>query len=165
MFDGSALPLAENIALTQKAAHMAHEAGAAIEGEAGPLAGPEDLEKALLLARETGVDCLAVSFSSGKAESAASFIEKLVRDQAPPLALHGGSTLGRGGLIQAVRAGVRKVNAHSEPSRIFAQAVGRALTPGSPCCLAALDCGVEALTIWARGKLRQLGSSGRVVAG
>lgn len=68
MFDGSRLPLAENIAATAAVARLAHAAGASCEGEIGFVgyAGGErsagtDPEEAARFGRETGVDAMAVS--------------------------------------------------------------------------------------------------------
>ncbi|WP_431301163.1 class II fructose-bisphosphate aldolase [Tabrizicola sp. BL-A-41-H6] len=68
MFDGSRLPLEENIAATAAVARLAHAAGVSCEGEIGFVgyAGGEqsagtDPEEAARFARETGVDAMAVS--------------------------------------------------------------------------------------------------------
>ena len=68
MFDGSRLPLEENIAQTAAIARMAHEAGVSCEGEIGFVgySGGEgssgtDPEEAATFARESGVDAMAIS--------------------------------------------------------------------------------------------------------
>jgi fructose-bisphosphate aldolase class II len=68
MFDGSRLPLDENIAATVAVARLAHVAGASCEGEIGFVgyAGGEssagtDPDEAARFARETGVDAMAIS--------------------------------------------------------------------------------------------------------
>ena len=72
MYDGSLLPLEENIQNTQKAVALARAAGASIEAELGivgrgervaayPYTDPED---ARLFVRETGVDALAVGIGT-----------------------------------------------------------------------------------------------------
>jgi fructose-bisphosphate aldolase class II len=68
MFDGSNLPLAQNIAATAAVAALAHAAGASCEGEigfvgyaGGAASAGTDPAEAALFARETGVDAMAVS--------------------------------------------------------------------------------------------------------
>ncbi|MCM0754024.1 class II fructose-bisphosphate aldolase [Desulfovibrio aminophilus] len=160
MFDGSALPLEENIALTQKAAHLAHEGGAVIEGEAVPLKEPADIPTLGRFVRETGVDSLAVTLPP-RGVAVEPLLRELVQVLPVPLALHNGSTLGEAGLLQAVRSGVRKVNVHTELFSAFTLAVCRDMDSGRGCSLAALESGVDALTSCVRNRLRLLGSSGR----
>ncbi|WP_415518640.1 MAG: class II fructose-bisphosphate aldolase [Desulfovibrio aminophilus] len=163
MFDGSALPLEENIDLTQKAAHLVHEGGGVIEGEVGVLNGPEDITVFRRFVRETEVDSLAVTLSP-RGPAWEPLVRELVRELPAPLVLHNGSVLGEAGLKQAVRAGIRKVNVHTELFSVFTQAVCRDMDSGQGCSLAALESGVDALTSCVRNRLRLLGSSGRAGA-
>ncbi|MBQ4366077.1 MAG: class II fructose-bisphosphate aldolase, partial [Clostridia bacterium] len=75
MFDGSHLPLEENIAMTKKVAALAKPCGAAVEAEIGCVGGSEDGSKDIAMrctdpaqaerfARETGVDALAVAIGN-----------------------------------------------------------------------------------------------------
>lgn len=71
MFDGSRLPLEENIAATAEVARLAHAAGASCEGEIGFVgyAGGErsagtDPAAAARFGRETGVDAMAISIGN-----------------------------------------------------------------------------------------------------
>ncbi|MEM9205165.1 MAG: class II fructose-bisphosphate aldolase, partial [Pseudomonadota bacterium] len=68
MFDGSRLPLDENIQKTAEIVRFAHDAGVSCEGEIGFVGydgGEEsagtDPEEAARFARETGVDAMAIS--------------------------------------------------------------------------------------------------------
>jgi len=73
MYDGSALPLAENIAQTKEIVHMAHAHGVAVEGEVGAvpydeknkehidLTSPED---AAIMHAASGLDWLAISIGN-----------------------------------------------------------------------------------------------------
>lgn len=104
MFDGSRLPLEENIAQTAAIARMAHEAGVSCEGEIGFVgyAGGEgsagtDPEEAACFARETSVDAMAISVGNthlqrggegGLDEARIREIEALCE---VPLVIHGGS--------------------------------------------------------------------------
>ncbi len=71
MFDGSRLPLEQNIELTAKVAALAHAAGVGCEGEigfvgyvGGAASAGTDPEEAARFARETGVDAMAVSIGN-----------------------------------------------------------------------------------------------------
>lgn len=68
MFDGSRLPLEENVAQTRAVVELAHDAGISAEGEIGFVgySGGEDSagtdpEDAAAFARDTGVDAMAIS--------------------------------------------------------------------------------------------------------
>jgi fructose-bisphosphate aldolase class II len=71
MYDGSQLPLADNIANTARMAALAHRAGASIEGEIGSVPyfeGRDHIKSALTLpheaqafAEQSGVDAMAIS--------------------------------------------------------------------------------------------------------
>jgi fructose/tagatose bisphosphate aldolase len=163
MFDGSSLPWEEKIALTRKAVHLAHDAGAHIEGEAGPLCETADMEQARLFAEATGVDCMAVTLPPDCGRTGPALVRELARHLSLPLVLHGGSTLPPALVGEAVRAGIRKVNVRRKLSRVFAQTLLQNLDPESG-CLAALDSGVEALTHCICGHLRLFGSNGKAGA-
>lgn len=71
MFDGSRLPLQQNIDLTAAVAELAHSAGAGCEGEigfvgyaGGTTSAGTDPEDAARFARETRVDAMAVSIGN-----------------------------------------------------------------------------------------------------
>jgi fructose-bisphosphate aldolase class II len=75
MIDGSSLPFAQNVELTREVVKYAHRLGVTVEGELGVLAGVEDhvFSKtssytnpldAVRFFRETGVDCLAISYGT-----------------------------------------------------------------------------------------------------
>lgn len=104
MFDGSRLPLADNIAQTKAIADMAHDAGISCEGEIGFVgySGGEnsagtDPDEAAQFARETGVDAMAISVGNvhlqqnkegGLDMARIRAIEALTET---PLVIHGGS--------------------------------------------------------------------------
>ncbi len=104
MFDGSKLPLADNIAQTRAIADMAHDAGISCEGEIGFVgyaAGAEshgtDPEEAARFAAEAGVDAMAISVGNVHLQTGpgAGLDEARIADIAArtdvPLVIHGGS--------------------------------------------------------------------------
>ncbi|MBD1205651.1 MAG: class II fructose-bisphosphate aldolase [Rhodobacteraceae bacterium] len=107
MYDGSALPLAENIARTAEIATLAHAAGVSIEAELGYVGYAQgaaslgtDPAEVARFAQETGVDALAISIGNTHlmTEARAEVDEDrlaAIMAAAPglPLVLHGGSGL------------------------------------------------------------------------
>lgn len=104
MFDGSRLPLSQNIDATAAVAELAHAAGVSCEGEIGFVgyAGGEnsagtDPADAAQFARETGVDAMAVSVGNLHLQQGPSSGLDLARLRAieavttVPLVIHGGS--------------------------------------------------------------------------
>jgi fructose/tagatose bisphosphate aldolase len=119
MFDGSRLSYEENIRLTSQARIIAHQAGAEIEGEYGPLCTrEEDVAMVIDFLKQTGIDTLA--FSVGKDLSRSDQIKGIellaviFRKAGVPLVLHGASSLPESLLKQAISSGVRKINVHTE---------------------------------------------------
>ncbi|WP_299785020.1 class II fructose-bisphosphate aldolase [uncultured Marivita sp.] len=106
MFDGSRLPLDENIRQTRAIVEMAHAAGVSCEGEIGFVGYSEgaasegtDPNEAARFARDTGVDAMAVSVGNVHQQtdhSAQIDRGRLSRIEAAtdvPLVIHGGSGL------------------------------------------------------------------------
>ena len=105
MYDGSALPLAENIARSREIAAMAHAQSVSVEAELGYVGydggaqslGTDPAEVAQF-ARETGVDALAVSVGNSHLMTRPGAVVDMARLRAIaaaapdlPLVLHGGS--------------------------------------------------------------------------
>ncbi|PTN36768.1 class II fructose-bisphosphate aldolase [Desulfonatronum sp. SC1] len=130
MFDGSGLAMEENVRLTREAGELAHEAGAEIEGEYGPLLVQfEDLPSVLDFLERTKVDFLAFSVPKGLPHSEYSerislLAELAVRTPAS-VVLHGASRLPEDLLLQALRQGVRKINVHTQILRALARGIRR----------------------------------------
>lgn len=133
MFDGSALPMEENIRITKKVVDVAHEVGVSVEGEIGHVGGDEGgatlegmevnaddystPEEAKYFAEQTGVDALAVAVGTVhgtfKGEPKLDIerlrdIRKAIGDL--PLVLHGGSGLPASEFKKAVENGINKIN-------------------------------------------------------
>ena len=131
MFDGSALPFAENAEITARVAKTAHALGATVEAELGSMPcnfngelgdyTPEDFytrpEEAAEFAERTGVDALAISFGTVHGiykttpKLSIDVIERVRKaTNGLPLVMHGGSGLTDGDYHAAIAAGIRKVN-------------------------------------------------------
>jgi fructose-bisphosphate aldolase, class II len=141
MFDGSALPLTENIARTAEIAQMAHAAGISIEAELGhvgypdrPSQGTGPAEVAQFL-RETNVDALAISIGNSHLMTTANAQIDLARlaaiqSAAPalPLVLHGGSGLAPALRRQLAReTTITKFNIGTELRQTFGTALRQTL--------------------------------------
>lgn len=126
MFDGSALPLAENIAETRALADEAHARGVEVEAEIGVLGGSEggpeqrsvctDPKEAEKLAAESGCDALAVAIGNshghykGVPKLRFDVLEDIRARVGVPLVLHGGTGIPAGDFRRAISLGVRKIN-------------------------------------------------------
>lgn len=120
MFDGSNLSFSENLKHTRRAAQLAHEVDAAVEGELGPIGGPifgaEDKDAtqlAEIFATETQVDLLAFSIPKVGFKSLDA-IHALKQKLKIPLVIHGASQLGPNGTALLSSMGIDKINFHSE---------------------------------------------------
>lgn len=141
MFDGSRLPLEENIEQTARVAELAHSAGISCEGEIGFVGYAEgeasagtDPADAARFARESGVDAMAISVGNvhlqqdregGLDEVRIRAIEALTD---VPLVIHGGS-----GVPMAQRTALSrgskicKFNIGTELRMAFGQALRKAV--------------------------------------
>jgi len=127
MFDGSHLPLDENIAETKKVIAKAREYGAAVEAEIGCVGGSEDgsediainctkPEDAVRFEKETGVDALAIAI--GNAHGNYKSTPKLRFDilsevddlTTTPLVLHGGTGITPDDFVRCSKTGIKKIN-------------------------------------------------------
>lgn len=148
MFDGSRLPLAENIEQTRAVVELAGSVGVSVEGEIGHVAGHEggaagvlsgagqlltDAGQAAQFVKQTGVDCLAVSvgtrhgfYSGGVSLDFARLAE--LRARIPvPLAIHGGSGLPDEDFRGLVTHGAAKINYYTNLAANATRAVRKAL--------------------------------------
>ena len=138
MFDGGALPYDENVALTAHVAARARAAGVHIEGELGEVGGKDgahapgvrtDPDEAREFVSVTGVDALAVAVGSSHAmtdRSAVLDIElvgRLHRALDVPLVLHGSSGVADAVIVDAVRAGMTKINVSTRLNGFFTRAI------------------------------------------
>ena len=127
MFDGSHLPLEENIRITKQVVEMAKDYDAAVEAEIGCVGGSEDgsvdiemhctsPEQAVRFAAETGVDALAIAIGNAhgnyKHEPVLRFdiLEKVHESVDTPLVLHGGTGISPQDFIKCHQNGIKKIN-------------------------------------------------------
>ncbi|MFT4234060.1 MAG: class II fructose-bisphosphate aldolase [Microbacterium sp.] len=138
MFDGGTLPYDENVALTAAVAERAHAAGVYLEGELGEVGGKDgahapgvrtDPDEARAFVAATGVDALAVAVGSSHAMTSRTasldldLIGRLHAALDVPLVLHGSSGVADETLVDAVRAGMTKINVSTHLNGFFTRAI------------------------------------------
>ncbi len=154
MFDGSKLPLEENISLTAKVVEVAHAVGVSVEGELGRIGGTEDdisvdekdalftnPQEALHFVESTEVDALAVAIGTAhgpyKGEPRLDFdrLEEIKEKVDTPLVLHGASGVSDDSICRAVGLGICKINIDTDIRQAFTRGVSMVLeeTPAEYC--------------------------------
>ena len=127
MLDASTLPFEENIAKVKTVVEKARKYGATVEAELGLVGGSEDgscdhgirctdPDDAVVYAKETGIDALAVAIGNAHGNYpvaptlAFDVLEKIHEKVDIPLVLHGGSGISDKDFQRAISLGIRKVN-------------------------------------------------------
>lgn len=139
MFDGSSLPIEENIAKTRELVQLAHAKGISVEAEVGAIGGtedgvtadgevadPEECKKIVAL----GIDFLAAGIGNihgiypadwkGLHFDALAKINEATNHI--PLVLHGGTGIPDDQIRHAIREGVSKINVNTDCQLVFAAA-------------------------------------------
>ena len=139
MFDGSHLPVEENLEKAAKVAEFAHANGVSVEAEVGTIGGEEDgiigdgelapIEDAKAMVA-TGIDFLAAGIGNIHGPYPENWsglhldhLQKLT-EAVPnfPIVLHGGSGIPDDQIQEAIKLGVAKVNVNTECQIAFANA-------------------------------------------
>lgn len=127
MFDGSQLPLQENIDIVKNVVNLAGDYGATVEAELGVVGGNEgegkahqilctDPDDAVRFCDETGVDALAVAIGNAHGnyprlpELRFDVLEAIHKAVSVPLVLHGGTGITPEMFRKCIALGVRKIN-------------------------------------------------------
>jgi fructose-bisphosphate aldolase class II len=177
MFDGSRLPLGQNIAATAKVAELAHAAGASCEGEigfvgyvGGAASAGTDPAEAARFAAATGIDAMAVSVGNLHLQERPgrgldrNRIAAIAAATPVPLVIHGGSGVPQGDRAALAAAGlVAKFNIGTELRQAFGAAL-RATLARNPAAfdrIEILRATEDPVTAAARLILRNLGTAGR----
>lgn len=133
MFDGSALPLKENILRTQEVVEFAHKRGVSVEAELGTIGGTEegiavaahevkytDPKIAKQFVEATNVDALAVAVGTNhgqyKSKTDINFdlLKEIHETVDIPLVIHGGTGVKEEDIHKCTNYGVRKFNVGTE---------------------------------------------------
>lgn len=138
MFDGSKLPLEQNLTVTKQVVAYAHPQNVTVEAEIGAIGGEEDgvasenmyatVEDALQLAT-TGIDFLAPALGSVhglyKGEPKLDFerMKQISEQTQLPLVLHGGTGIPDIQIKKAMECGISKLNINTELQLAWSTAV------------------------------------------
>jgi fructose-bisphosphate aldolase, class II len=141
MFDGSRLPLEQNITMTNEIMQLAGSYGASIEAEIGRVGGSEDnsedIEMLITQVRDakqffdcTGVDALAVAIGNihgvYRREPNLQFarLREINAVVTAPLVLHGGSGITVDDFRKCIKCGIKKINVQTATFNKVVKRVG-----------------------------------------
>jgi fructose-bisphosphate aldolase class II len=145
MFDGSTLPLEENMAITRRLVTAAHAKGAGVEAELGHVGtggeyagyggigkGFTDPDQVELFVKETNVDMLAIAVGTahgtyqGEPRLDLGLLARIRQRTDIPLVLHGGSGLSEDQFKAAIAAGISKINIATDLVKTAGASLARA---------------------------------------
>ncbi|MGE5416777.1 MAG: class II fructose-1,6-bisphosphate aldolase [Acidobacteriota bacterium] len=146
MYDGSKLPLEDNIKITNKVLEIARPCGVSVEAELGKIGGTEDdvsvdekealytdPEEARIFVEKTGIDALAIAIGtahgqySGEPKLDFARLERIRQITNVPIVLHGSSGVPEEAIKKAIALGVRKVNIDTNIREAFVGAMRKEL--------------------------------------
>lgn len=127
MFDGSHLPLDENIATTKRIINIAGKYNASVEAEIGCVGGSEDgsediainctkPQDAVRFEAETNVDALAIAIGNAHGnykdvpKLRFDILQKVNEMTNTPLVLHGGTGISPDDFVKCSKNGIKKIN-------------------------------------------------------
>ena len=148
MFDGSHLPLDENIEFTKKIIEIARKYDASVEAEIGCVGGSEDgsediainctkPEDAVKFENETGVDALAIAIGNAHGNYKSTpklrfdILSEVERKTHTPLVLHGGTGISPDDFVRCSKTGIKKINIATATFDRVEQSVRSAYENGS----------------------------------
>ena len=182
MYDGSKLPLDDNIDYTKRVLAMARPIGVSVEAELGKIGGTEDQvqvsekeamytdpEEARYFVEQTGVESLAIAIGTAhgqyKGEPKLDFdrLTEIKKRVKIPLVLHGSSGVPDESVRKAIELGICKVNIDTNIREIFVGVMRDVLAKdaGEIDPRKVLGPAREAATEIIRQKIRVFGSSGQ----
>jgi fructose-bisphosphate aldolase class II len=152
MYDGSALPFAENAAKTKAVCDVAHACGVTVEAELGSLAAGEkshegtaedkqvytDPDAAKEFVAITRVDALAVSVGTvhglykGEPNVRIDILKEINEALGIPLVLHGGSGTPEATIKECIANGITKINVNTEISAYAVERTTELLSAKQP---------------------------------
>lgn len=146
MFDGSHLPIEENLEKAKEVVAKAHAKGISVEAEVGTIGGEEDgiigdgelapIEDAKAMV-ETGIDFLAAGIGNIHGPYPENWkglhfdrLQEIADAIDTPLVLHGGSGIPQEQIEKAIKMGISKVNINTENQLAFAAATRKYIEAG-----------------------------------
>lgn len=152
MYDGSSLPMEENIKNTNEVVAYAHARNVSVEGEIGAIGGAEEgvvveaanasytkPEDALYYVEQTHVDALAVAIGTthGQYKSKAKINYELLTElkahlKNVGLVLHGGTGVSDEDMKRCVKEGMKKINVGTELNKSYIEEVNASFPSATP---------------------------------
>jgi fructose-bisphosphate aldolase, class II len=151
MFDGSRLPVEENIAITQMVVRAAHAMGVSAEAELGHVGQGAEYQSIISsrkgftnpdmvqhFVEKSGVDTLAVAIGTahgrfaGEPQLALDLLAELRRRTDTPLVMHGGSGLSDEQFCAAVAGGIAKTNIFTDLAMTSVAYIKKAVAVDDP---------------------------------
>ncbi|MEK7124267.1 MAG: class II fructose-bisphosphate aldolase, partial [Patescibacteria group bacterium] len=186
-FDGSKLPLEENIKISKEVVKFAHKKGVIVEGEMGRIGTDgskvytekfqikeEDLTKpedAVTYMKATGVDLLAVSVGTFHGLDVTGVSPNLRLDRLQEihektdvaLTLHGGSGTPEEDLKKSIQLGICKININTETRLAFSNTLRKSLAeqPNEITPYKYFTAPIEAVQLVIEEKIKLFGSEGK----
>lgn len=182
MYDGSKLPLEENIAMTKKVLDIARPIGVSVEAELGKIGGTEDLvhvkdedaiytdpEEARYFVEQTEIKSLAIAVGTahgqykGEPKLAFDLLTQIKALTKIPLVLHGSSGVPDEAVQKAIKLGICKVNIDTNIREAFVGKMRAVINehPDEIDPRKILGPAREAAVEIIRNKMRVFGSSGK----
>ena len=147
MFDGSHLPVEENLKLAKEVVEKAHAKGISVEAEVGTIGGeedgvigmgecadPQECKKIV----DLGIDFLAAGIGNIHGKYPANWqglnfeVLEAIKEKTDgiPLVLHGGTGIPADMIKKAISLGVAKINVNTECQLVFAEATRKYIEAG-----------------------------------
>lgn len=137
MYDGSMLPLEQNIANTKMVVEMAEAYDVSVEAELGAMGGNgttnasnyTDPDEAQKYVEATGIDALACSFGTihglyiSEPKLDFDLISEIRKKTGVPIVMHGGSGVSPEDFRECIKRGVRKINYYTYAAKAGGAAV------------------------------------------
>ena len=180
MYDGSALPLADNIANTRRVVEAAHPAGVCVEAELGHVGlgrdyqaygarrqGFTDPDSVAPFVAETGADILAVAIGTahglydGEPQVDLGLLREIRARVSLPLVLHGGSGCSDDQFRAVIAAGISKINVATDLFVAAGERLIEAARGADPSYFSLSKAAVEAFRARCSHYLDVFGAAGR----
>lgn len=186
-FDGSKLPLEENLKILKQVVELAHQKGLTCEGELDHIGGSSEVhagaasdeikiqttdpDQAARFVKESGIDIFAAFvgnvhglYEGGQKHLDVDLVEKIAQATGVFLSLHGSSGIPEGQVGEAIKRGVVKVNLNTEMREVYKTSLEDVLAknPEEYAMYKAEGPVVDAIQKLVEHKIEVFGSAGKV---
>ena len=186
-FDGSKLPLEENLEILKQVVKLAHAKGLVTEGELDHIGGASEVhegdvaseikikttdpEEAAKFVKESGIDIFAAFvgnihglYEGGEKKLDIGLVEEIAKATGVFLSLHGSSGISKDQVKAAIEKGIVKVNLNTEMRKTFKESFEKVLdeNPDEYAMYKAEPPVVEAIQELVEEKIDIFGSTGKV---